>query len=160
MDVKSLAGALARAGLGATATAVLGPGAVAALGRVATVLKTAPTPEAIEVALASDPDALAKLVPYEVELAKIAAADRADARKAFGGHWMTWTLTLVLVAMWAIWRGVLVWAAAAHIPLDETFVANTLGTLDYLVIGAVSFWLGSSLGSAAKGQVIESGVRR
>lgn len=122
-------------------------------GLVASALGAPNDPDAVLAALERDPAALIKLRELEAQMQLALLGDVQHAREAHKGHWMPWALTGVLVFMWAGWRVLLL---IVTVPPEATrWLEGTPQTLDYLLIAAVSYWIGSSRGSADKQSTIE-----
>jgi hypothetical protein len=72
-------------------------------------------------------------------------------------HWMTYVMTIAIVVMWVLWRVLL--AAMVFLNVDPNTAAlagdllnvqETTNILNNLLMLVVSFWVGSSVGSAIK----------
>lgn len=122
-------------------------------GLVAQALGTQATPATVLEALERDPEAALKLRELEAQMQVAFLGDVQDARRAHRDHWMPWALTLCVMVMWAGWRLLLM---AFDVPeANLRLFEGTTQTLDYLLIAAASYWIGSSRGSADKQSMIE-----
>ncbi|MDW6004730.1 hypothetical protein SBX37_17880 [Vibrio mangrovi] len=141
---------------------------------IADKLGVEPTPESIEAALKSDPDALLKITQMEsderVALRKLKLketallldyeqakmADTQDARRQHRDHWMPWVLTLILALMVS---GLF---AALFFGQPPQAYAQVLIMIAGTVLGAfgtgVAFWLGSSQGSVVKNKQLSGSL--
>lgn len=118
----------------------------------ATALTVAPTADAVETAIASDPEAIAKLA--EVDLAAFEAAEgsRQAARDAWRGTWMMgftafFGFCVLAIFAWSHYR--LTSGAIPAENLDQFVSSQRL--LEYVLIAVVGFLFGSSVGSKLKG---------
>lgn len=106
------------------------------------------TPGAIATALEADPDALARVAEVEAEVAIAAMQDQQNAREVYKGHWLPPVLTMTLVGMVAALTGALFFL---EIPEANRDMVNfVLGNLFGWAGAAITFWIGSSRGSAEK----------
>ncbi|MBP8216062.1 MAG: hypothetical protein KAX54_00265 [Thauera sp.] len=132
----------------AVGTALLGPAAGAVGAMLADKLGVAPTPAAVQRQIDADPDAMERIAEIEADLAKAAMADTQHARETLKGHWMTWALPLGFM--------VIIGAAMAALMVMPVPAANAarfdliLGFLLGAASAGVTFWLGSSRGSAER----------
>ncbi len=144
----------------AIAGALAGPaGPIVAMAgnMIARKLGVAATPHAVAQALASMPDAEEKITEADLELARIYTADMQDAREEHKGHWMPPLLTVMLALMMAALGYMLF---SHEIPATNRDMANiAFGSLLAAFGTAVSYWLGSSRGSAEKQQTIDRSLR-
>lgn len=112
-------------------------------------------PALAEAALA-DPEARATamrgLAQIALEQERVAAADRADARQmARGGGALAWGAGAVTVLSFILLAAVLGALVFAEVPQGNREVLNMLaGSIAAMAGAAVTFWVGSSAGSAAK----------
>lgn len=108
------------------------------------------TPAAIETAIASDPEAIAKLAAVELEVFAAEEDSRAAAREAWSGSWvMGFTATFALAVL-AIFGAALWYLANGEVRNPAEFGAQ-LKVLEYVLVAVVSFFFGSSVGSKRKG---------
>lgn len=167
--VKSLIGSAAPM----IGTVIGGPvgGAVGAM--VASTLEVDNTPEAIEEALKSNPDATLKLKSLEAEheqqLKKLALqaseialeekkaelADTQHARKSHKDHWMPSALTMTLAMMVAGMFAALFYFEP--IQRYDQVVIMIAGSVLGGFGTAIAYWLGSSKGSADKSKQLKGG---
>jgi hypothetical protein len=126
---------------------------------VARVVETATgtsDPAQAEAALAADPAArdavLRGLAEIALEHERVAAADRADARAmARSGGALAWGAGAVTVLSFLLLAAVLGALVFAQVPDGNREVLNMLaGSIAAMAGAAVTFWVGSSAGSAAK----------
>ncbi|WP_120510963.1 hypothetical protein [Photobacterium salinisoli] len=151
-----------------------GPAGGAVGTMVASALGVESTPEAIEAALRTDPDALLKIRQLEsdervalrklklqetgllLDFEKAKLADTQNARQQHRDHWMPWALTLTLSVMVS---GMFASLFFGNPPQDY---AQVLIMIAGTVMGAfgtgVAFWLGSSQGSVTKSKQLVGGV--
>ncbi len=154
-DIANKIGPFAPALAGALAGPA-GPVVAMAGNMIARRLGVAATPRAIATAIASQPDAEEKLTEADLEMARIYTADVQDAREAHKGHWMPPVLTLMLGLMMAALGYMLF---SHEIPATNRDMANiAFGSLLTAFGTAVSYWLGSSRGSAEKQQTIDRSI--
>ena len=76
-----------------------------------------------------------------LEEARVAAADRRDARSRFGGSLMPSVVTLLLVGSYV---GISIWLLVDGGPADTQLVLMVYGSLGPAAGMAISYWLGSS----------------
>lgn len=158
------------------AAALFGPGADAVGDRVTQVVRQitgASEPEAAQQAIARDPQAASRL---RVELARLAVEAAQSARRwelnalasgaskatsaaaTGGGLSASWAAPAVSCIVLVIF-GVAVWVALRFPPPagSETVVTMLLGTLAAMATAVVSYWVGSSAGSALKTELLFGG---
>lgn len=132
----------------ALGAALGGPAGGVAGAMIAERLGVAPTPAAVLRQLDADPDAMERVAEVEADLAKAQMADTQHARETHKGHWMTWALPLGFM--------VIIGAAMAALMVMPVPAANAarfdliLGFLLGAASAGVTFWLGSSRGSAER----------
>jgi hypothetical protein len=113
-------------------------------------------PVQAEAALAEAPalraDLSARLAEIALEAERVAAADRADARAmARSGGALAWGAGAVTVLSFVLLGAVLGALVFAEVPDGNREVLNMLaGSVAGMFGAAVTFWVGSSAGSAAK----------
>lgn len=113
-------------------------------------------PAAAEAAISADPATreavLRGLAEIALEHERVAAADRADARQmAQAGGALAWGAGAVTVLSFALLVAVLGALVFAEIPEGNREIVNMLaGSVAAMFGSAVTFWVGSSAGSAAK----------
>ncbi|WP_445399954.1 hypothetical protein [Zobellella sp. An-6] len=171
-DWKDIAGTVGRLA-GTVAPLLSGPVGLAASigGQIATALGTDARPDAVQRELLQNPEAALKLQRWaheereqlrqahirlqELELARTEAtlADVQHARGTHGEHWMPARLTLLLALM-----VVALTVALMALPVPEgskEVVFYLAGQIVTAFLAAVTYWLGSSRGSAEKQKKLE-----
>jgi hypothetical protein len=117
------------------------------------------TPEQLMALKQADNDFAAKMqamgFAHLEELVQIAAGDRADARNRevkTGDSWTPRLLAGAVVIGWMVVQGFLL----THVvdPAMRELVARVLGTLDGALMLVLSYYFGSSAGSAAKNDLL------
>jgi hypothetical protein len=134
-----------------------GPAGALAGSMLAQKLGVDSTPEAIEAALVNDPAAYAKLRDLDADLAQARMRDTQHAREIGKGHWMPAVLTVVLVAVWLSLVAMLVFVNIPPAQSDQVYFL--VGTWSGFTGAAITYWLGSSRGSAEKQSTID-GIAR
>lgn len=123
---------------------------------------TGATPEQIEVVREADQEFAAKMqamgFAHAEELAKISAADTASARERevkTGDSWTPRLLAGLVVVGWLAVQAFLL----THVvdPAMRELVARVLGTLDGALMMVLSYYFGSSAGSAEKNRLLAAG---
>lgn len=150
---KSIASTVGKAA--PAAGAALGGPAGAAVGAViASKLGTAPTPAAVQAAIKADPTVGLKLAEIEKDLAIAGLQDVQHARETHRGHWMTWLVPLILLAMFgAVGASIFL----LEVPASNQRIADILiGNLMMMTGGGVGYWVSSSFGSAAKQATLDA----
>lgn len=83
-------------------------------------------------------------------------ADTQDARKQHKGHWMTWLLPLLMFLLFsAMAYGLMKWAIPTE---NKDILVFMAGQVSGFMAAGVTYWLGSSRGSAEK-QMSIKGVK-
>lgn len=154
MNWKDAAGALKKM---APAAAKVLPGPLGGIASVvvASTLGVQATPAAIAEAVKTDPDAALKLAAIEADMERLNLLDVQHARRAFRGHWMPPTLTLIYVLMF-IGSFVSLILFGDRIPdgvRDAVFMMN--GAIIARFTQGGDYWLGSSRGSGEKQGIID-----
>jgi hypothetical protein len=121
-------------------------------------------PDAVAAALKADPAAVARLqerlAELQVEVVRVQAADRADARQQTialvrAGSPLAYGAALVSLIVLGTFGLVLWLVLTAQIPSGQERIADTLvGILGTLAVGCVQYWVGSSSGSAQKTELL------
>lgn len=141
------------------------------LGVDAGTLKPQEVPDKLAAAAATNPDLLEKIKEADnnfqitlqkmgfdnVEaLEKIAADDRANARQRqiATKDQLPSILAVIVVVLTFVGEGFVVFHGVAKSGLDPVIVGRVLGTLDSALIMVLSYYFGSSAGSAAKNSMI------
>ena len=140
-------------------TALGGPVGGAAGALVASLFGVEDTPDAVDKALKADPEWAYKVMDLEkkheqalkqlaLEEKKSELADTQQAREVHRDHFMPWVLTCILALMVSMIVAALVWV---EIPVNNREVIYLIvGSLFGAFTTAVTYWLGSSRGSAVK----------
>ena len=170
MKWNDLARTAAKLGLPTLGGALAGPAGAVAGKAIADALGSDASPEAVAEALAADPDALVRLRQveadmaaeqnrHEEQLAAIGVDDVQNARRVHGQHWMTWALPLILLALWTLVT--LVGFFGYVVPEMKEQYYFALGALSTAAFtSGVGYWLGSSAGSAKRGDEISDMLRQ
>ena len=167
MNWKDLARTMAKLGLPTLGGALAGPAGAAAGKIIADRLGAAEaSPDVIQDAIAADPDALVRLreveaemvraeAEHEEEMARIGTADVQHARQATGQDrvrpWLAVSAILLLIATMA--------AYAIIDPDDVQVWLLVIGAEIGWVGMALTFYFGTSLGSAKRAEEISSMMR-
>ena len=121
---------------------------------VAVALGTSPSPKEIEVAIASDPEALEKLATIEIKYFDAEEESRQAARDAWVGTWFlkfAAGFSMFVLVMFAASLGI---TAFTKIPPENAdFFVRTVSTLENILMIIVGFIFGSSVGSKMKPQI-------
>lgn len=151
------------------ATAVAGPLGGAAISAIANKLGVGDTVEDVAKALSSDPAAAAKLQELELEYAKLDAADRDSARKAYAevatsvnasklDKAVVPILALGVVGLAFVLIGALMFT---NVPPDQQqIIIFALGFITSSAGQVLSFYFGSSQGSKDKTKEIQDMLRK
>ena len=134
--------ALARSGIKAVAR-IVGVSETVAVEEPETLVEAIgeATPEQIVEIRKSDAATRTALRKIGLEEARVAAADRKDARARFGGSAMPAVVTLLLVGSHV---GISVWLLVGGGPADTDLVLMVYGSLATAAGMCVSYWMGSS----------------
>jgi hypothetical protein len=153
----------------ALATAVAGPLGGAAVSAIASKLGVSDTVEEVAKAIAGDPAAAAKLQELELEYAKMDAADRDSARKAYAevatsqyasdlDKMVVPILALGVVGLAFFLIGILMFK---NVPTDQQqIIIFALGFITSAAGQVLSFYFGSSQGSKDKTKEIQEMLRK
>jgi hypothetical protein len=153
----------------ALATAVAGPLGGAAVSAIASKLGVSDTVEEVAKAIAGDPAAAAKLQELELEYAKMDAADRDSARKAYAAvatsqyasaldKLVVPVLALGVVGIAFLLIGILMFK---NVPADQQqIIIFALGFITSAAGQVLSFYFGSSQGSKDKTKEIQDMLRK
>jgi len=153
----------------ALATAVAGPLGGAAVSAIASKLGVSDTVEEVAKAIAGDPAAAAKLQELELEYAKMDAADRDSARKAYAAvatsqyasaldKLVVPVLALGVVGIAFLLIGILMFK---NVPADQQqIIIFALGFITSAAGQVLSFYFGSSQGSKDKTKEIQEMLRK
>lgn len=154
----------------ALATAVAGPAGGAAIGWIADKLGIPDsTVEGVTAALTGNPDLTMKLKELDLEYAKLDAADRDSARKAYAAvatsanasqleKMVVPVLALGVVGLAFLLIGVLMFK---NVPTDQQqIIIFALGFITSAAGQVLSFYFGSSQGSKDKTKEIESLMKK
>jgi hypothetical protein len=150
------------------ATAVAGPLGGAAVTALANKFGVSDSVDAVAKAIAGDPAAAQKLQELELEMAKIDAANTADARKmnseiqnSATASWLAKNIAYVIDV--AIIAGALTMTFVVFIigvpEQNKSMAFTALGSLWTLTGTVVNFHRGSSAGSKAKTEELMKGVK-
>lgn len=146
----ALAATLAKQGLSTIASS-LQKGQLNVVKDIASALNTEPTPESIEVAIASDPQAYDKLADVEIKMFNKEEESRVTARNAWVASWFLYFAagfaTLVL-----IYFGLSIYISAFHeiVSSNMDLYVRNQSTLENVLLIIVGFIFGSSVGSKIK----------
>jgi hypothetical protein len=152
----------------ALATAVAGPMGGAVVTSLASKFGVADSVDAVAKAIAGDPQAAQKLAEVELEMAKIDAANTADARKmnsdiqnSATASWLAKNIAYVIDV--AIIAGALTMTFVVFIigvpEQNKSMAFTALGSLWTLTGTVVNFHRGSSAGSKAKTEEMMKGIK-
>lgn len=177
MDWNKIAKGLAAAGLPTLGAALAGPAGARVGSVIARRLGAAEAdPEVIAQALEADPEAMTELRKIEAEMAKeeqahiervlsseqvATAADQErvkEARALTSGHWLTPWLSVGLLLIFATFGAALFFVEPPQSNRD--MVNIFLGALFGFAGAAVTYWLGSSRGSADRSTTIDQIAKR
>jgi hypothetical protein len=150
------------------ATAVAGPLGGAAISALASKLGVSDSVEAVAKAISNDPQAAQKIAELELEMAKIDAANTADARKmnseiqnSATASWLAKNIAYVIDV--AIIAGALTMTFVVFIvgvpEQNKSMAFTALGSLWTLTGTVVNFHRGSSAGSKAKTEELMKGAK-
>lgn len=150
------------------ATAVAGPLGGAAVTALASKFGVSDSVDAVAKAIAGDPKAAEKLAELELEMAKIDAANTADARKmnseiqnSATASWLAKNIAYVIDV--AIIAGALTMTFVVFIigvpEQNKSMAFTALGSLWTLTGTVVNFHRGSSAGSKAKTEEMMKGMK-
>jgi hypothetical protein len=150
------------------ATAVAGPLGGAAVTALASKFGVSDSVDAVAKAIAGDPKAAEKLAELELEMAKIDAANTADARKmnseiqnSATASWLAKNIAYVIDV--AIIAGALTMTFVVFIigvpEQNKSMAFTALGSLWTLTGTVVNFHRGSSAGSKAKTEELMKGAK-
>ena len=150
------------------ATAVAGPMGGAAVTALASKFGVSDSVDAVAKAIAGDPKAAEKLAELELEMAKIDAANTADARKmnseiqnSATASWLAKNIAYVIDV--AIIAGALTMTFVVFIigvpEQNKSMAFTALGSLWTLTGTVVNFHRGSSAGSKAKTEELMKGAK-
>ena len=150
------------------ATAVAGPMGGAAITALASKFGVSDSVDAVAKAIASDPKAAEKIAELELEMAKIDAANTADARKmnseiqnSATASWLAKNIAYVIDV--AIIAGALTMTFVVFIigvpEQNKSMAFTALGSLWTLTGTVVNFHRGSSAGSKAKTEELMKGAK-
>jgi hypothetical protein len=150
------------------ATAVAGPMGGAAITALASKFGVSDSVDAVAKAIAGDPQAAQKLQELELEMAKIDAANTADARKmnseiqnSATASWLAKNIAYVIDV--AIIAGALTMTFVVFIigvpEQNKSMAFTALGSLWTLTGTVVNFHRGSSAGSKAKTEELMKGAK-
>ena len=150
------------------ATAVAGPLGGAAVTALASKFGVSDSVDAVAKAIAGDPKAAEKLAELELEMAKIDAANTADARKmnseiqnSTTASWLAKNIAYVIDV--AIIAGALTMTFVVFIigvpEQNKSMAFTALGSLWTLTGTVVNFHRGSSAGSKAKTEEMMKGMK-
>lgn len=150
------------------AMAVAGPMGGAAITALASKFGVSDTVDAVAKAIASDPKAAEKIAELELEMAKIDAANTADARKmnseiqnSATASWLAKNIAYVIDV--AIIAGALTMTFVVFIvgvpEQNKSMAFTALGSLWTLTGTVVNFHRGSSAGSKAKTEEMMKGAK-
>ena len=150
------------------ATAVAGPLGGAAVTALANKFGVSDSVDAVAKAIAGDPKAAEKLAELELEMAKIDAANTADARKmnsdiqnSATASWLAKNIAYVIDV--AIIAGALLMTFVVFIigvpEQNKSMAFTALGSLWTLTGTVVNFHRGSSAGSKAKTEEMMKGIK-
>lgn len=131
------------------------PGAIVGMAGTALAAKLGvpATPHAVAQAIASSPEAEARIAEAELEMARVYTADVQDARKSHSESFMPAFLTVLLAIMLAAAGYALF---KFEIPSANRDMANiAFGALLGAFSTGISYWLGSSRGSAVKQDMLD-----
>jgi hypothetical protein len=150
------------------ATAVAGPMGGAAITALASKFGVSDSVDAVAKAIAGDPKAAEKIAELELEMAKIDAANTADARKmnseiqnSATASWLAKNIAYVIDV--AIIAGALTMTFVVFIigvpEQNKSMAFTALGSLWTLTGTVVNFHRGSSAGSKAKTEELMKGAK-
>jgi hypothetical protein len=136
-----------------------GPAGATAGALIASTLGSASDPDAVLEKLKLDPDALMKIRQLEyderehiramqIEALRLELADVQSARATHANHWMPSMITGVLALMVGCLSYYLITQAVPN--ENREMVVYVMGQLTGMFNGAVTYWIGTSVGSARK----------
>ena len=140
----------------ALGTAVAGPGGALIGSVIAQRLGVEATPQAVEQALATDPDAYAKIRDIEEQTARAAMEDTQHARETIRNQAMQRRLALFIVPAPILLVGALIWLqpTGEFLTLATTVVGYLIGEARQVY----SYYFGTSLGSKQKQNTISAAI--
>ena len=138
--------------------ALAGPAGAVVGAAMAERLGVPATPIAVQRALEVDPEAAERIAEIEAQVSLAAIKDTQRAREAHKGHWMPAAMTCALIGIIAAVLGALFFV---EIPAGNQRVADlVLGAVLGAFATGISYWLGSSRGSADKAETLDRMAKR